>query len=556
MQNRSLPTTLFKTISFLLLSVNLFAQQKADSLQLKIDAIFKQYNRSTSPGCAISIIQNGAVIFEKGYGMANLEYDIPITSTTVFDIASVSKQFTGLAISTLIQEGKVKLDDDIRTYLPEVPQFKKTITIRHLLHHTSGLRDWPEALHAAGWRWDEVFSFNDIMRLVKNQKELDFEPGERYSYSNTGYNLLAALVEKVSGQSFSHWTDEHIFKPLHMDASRFQDDYARLVKNLAYSYSPKGTEFVKSPGALTAYGSSSLFTTVADLSKWVLHFDKQVALKNPVYTTMLTQGTLNNGKTVPYGYGLGTGKDRGLTTISHTGGWDGYRTIITNYPDEKLSIILLSNSSDFTVGRYSSEVAGVLLPTKLKSNANPVNNLKTAPTVQINPVLASKYAGVYQLGPGWAVTVSLEGGRLMVQSTGESKYTTEAKSDSVIWIDAYGASMTFVADKNGEVNLLKYRTIEAKRITPLLADPNEFPLFTGTYYSPELETDYKVDLAGGSLKMHHMRLGDFDLGVDPTELNQFSSAIGSIRFVRDERKKVTGFMLSGSRIRNIWFMKR
>ena len=214
--------------------------------------------------------------------MANLEYDIPITPATVFDIASVSKQFTGMAISSLIQQGKISLDDDIRKYLPDVPEFGKTITIRHLVHHTSGLRDWPEALSMAGWRWDEVYSFDDIMRLVKNQKELDFEPGEKYSYSNTGYNLLAAIVEKVSGKSFREWTEENIFKPLKMNSSQFQDDYTRIIKNLAYSYNPGNNGFSKIPGALTAYGSSSLFTTVQDLSKWVIYFDKQIALKNPV----------------------------------------------------------------------------------------------------------------------------------------------------------------------------------------------------------------------------------------------------------------------------------
>jgi CubicO group peptidase (beta-lactamase class C family) len=475
MQHFSLPGSILKAAFFILLSTTLVAQNKLDSLSQKMDAIFWRYNRSNGPGCAVGIIHNGDLIFKKGYGMANLEYDIPITPTTVFDIASVSKQFAGMAISTLIQEGKIKLDDDVRKYLPDVPKFNKTITIRHLVHHISGLRDWPEALNSAGWRWDEVFSFEDIMRMVKHQKDLDFVPGERYSYSNTGYNLLAAIVEKVSGKSFGNWTDERIFKPLQMNASRFQDDYTRLIKNLAYSYSPAGNEFVKSPGALTAYGSSSLFTTVEDLSKWIVNFDKQIALKNPVYTTMLTEGILNNGEKVYYGYGLATGTDRGLKTVSHTGGWAGYRTIITNYPDEKISIIILSNASDFNVRQYSSEVAGIFLKDKFKSASKPVVNFKDAPTIKLNPVLAKKYAGVYQLGPGWAVTLTLEDGRLMTQSNGEAKFPTEAKSDSVIWIDAYGASMTFVPDKTGAVNLMKYKEIQAKRITPWIPDPKEFP---------------------------------------------------------------------------------
>jgi len=164
-----------------------------------IDDLFQQYNTGNSPGCAIAVIQNGTVKYKKGYGMANLEYDITITPSTVFDIASVSKQFTGLAISTLVEEGKISLDDDLRTYLPEVPDFGKPITIRHLVHHTSGLRDWPQTLNVAGWRWDEVFSFQDIMRMVKNQQSLDFEPGEKHMYSNTGGDCSQGIRKDFPG---------------------------------------------------------------------------------------------------------------------------------------------------------------------------------------------------------------------------------------------------------------------------------------------------------------------------------------------------------------------
>ncbi len=221
---------------YVFLAITTQAQTKTDSLTLKIDALFERYTKNGSPGVAAGIVQNGQVVFKKGYGLANLEYDIPITSSSVFDIASVSKQFCGLAISMLIEEGKISLSDDIRKHLPEVPDFGKTITINHLLHHTSGLRDWPEGLNVAGWRWDEVFSFDDIIRMVKHQKELDFNPGEKYSYSNTGYNLLALLVQRVSGQGFREWTDAHLFKPLHMDHSHFLDDQGTVIKNMAYSY--------------------------------------------------------------------------------------------------------------------------------------------------------------------------------------------------------------------------------------------------------------------------------------------------------------------------------
>src|SRR5476651_1114784 len=207
------------TLLFVYISLFCTAQTTPVSLQNQMDSMFKKYDKPTSPGVAALIVKDGKIVFEKGYGMANLEYDAPITPTTVFDIASVSKQFCGFAISTLIQEGKILPDDDIHKYLPDVPQFSKPITIRNLIHHTSGLRDWPEALHAAGWRWDEAFRYEDIMRMVKQQRELDFDPGSKYQYSNTGYNLLAEIVAKVSGKTFPEYIDGHIFKPLDMKQS-------------------------------------------------------------------------------------------------------------------------------------------------------------------------------------------------------------------------------------------------------------------------------------------------------------------------------------------------
>lgn len=546
------------TVFFLLLLVyGSSCQVESDSPNEEIDAIFEKYNSKTDPGCAVAVIQNGKVIYKKGYGLANLEYDISNTPSTVFDIASVSKQFTGLAVSTLIQEGKISPDDDIRKYLPQVPDFGKTITIQHLIHHTSGLRDWPQTLNIAGWRWDEVFSFQDITRMVEHQKELDFEPGSQHMYSNTGYNLLAAIVAKVSGKSFREWTDENIFIPLHMSSSHFLDDHTKVIKNLAYSYYRSGNGFAKSPTGLTAYGSSSLFTTVDDLSKWVINFEEQIASKNPVYMRMLEDGVLNDGNTVKYAYGLGLGEEGKLRTVSHTGGWAGYRTVIMNFPDEKISCIILSNAGDFDPYGFSLKVAKLFLKDKFKVEEKKTDNLKDMPTVKLNTAFAKKSTGMYQLGPGWYVTITLEGDQLMTQANGEDKFPMMAKSDSAYWIDAYGSSMTFVKDKKGDVNSLRYRDIEsAKRVIPIQVGPSQFNNYIGTYYSEELASEYKVDLAGGKLMIHHMRLGDFEIQPDPINADQFSSQIGSIQFVKNDEKKVTGFTISGGRVKNLRFDKR
>ncbi|UCD24748.1 MAG: beta-lactamase family protein, partial [Gemmatimonadota bacterium] len=207
-----------------------------DPLQLQVDSMFHEYDRTDSPGWAVLVVQDGEVVLSRGYGMANLEHQVPIRPNTVFDIASVSKQFAGMAISMLVERGDISLDDDVRQYIPELADFGHTITIRHLVHHLSGLRDWPGTLAVAGWRMDDVISFDQILTMAFNQDALNFEPGAEYSYSNTGYNILAEVVARVSGQTFREWTDANIFRPLGMTNTHFHDDHTEVVPNRAYGY--------------------------------------------------------------------------------------------------------------------------------------------------------------------------------------------------------------------------------------------------------------------------------------------------------------------------------
>lgn len=546
-------------ISFALLFIYVcsisFAQKKADPLPAAMDAIFEKYNNKTGAGLAIGVVQNGKVVFKKGYGLANMEYDIPNSSSSIFDIASVSKQFAGLAISMLVQEGKISLSDDIHKYVPELPDFGKTITVNHLVHHTSGLRDWPEGLNVAGWRWDEVFSFEDIQRMIKNQKDLDFEPGSVFSYSNTGYNLMAMIVEKVTGKTFREWTDANIFTPLQMTNSHFLDDHSRLIKNMSYSYYKDGNEYHKQMTGLTALGSSSLFTNVDDLCKWVIHFNTQVDAKNPIYLRMLETIPLNNGEKNGYAFGLNIGETGGLKTVTHTGSWAGYRSIIINFTDEKLSIILLGNSADFNSRGSANDVAKYFLKEKFKTNAATEDGSKNLSTIKLDEAIARKQEGTYQLGEGWYVTLKLENGVLMTQANGEGAFPTLPKSDSVIWIDGYNSSMTFIKDKTGTINSLRYRGKVSPKITPAKTDLTALGKYAGTYYSEEFKTEYAINYINNKLTMHHMRLGDFELTPDLVEVNAFRSDMGVLVF-SSENGKVNGFKLSRGRVKNLRFMRR
>lgn len=546
----------------------LLSAQINDSLVTKIDTIFKLYNHTKGPGIAVAIIRDGQVILKKSYGMANLEYSMPITSTSVFDIASLAKQFTGLAISTLIQEKKINVNDDIRKYLPDVPDFGKTITIGNLLHHTSGLRDFPEALMAAGWNYSEVCSFEDVMKLVKYQKELDFEPGTKESYSNTGYNLLAAIVEQVTGKSFVEWTAVNIFKPLGMNSSQFINYSNVVIPNLATSYYGENNDYGKYHDVLTAYGSSSMYSSLDDLSKWVIHFQAMVHSKNPVYMRIIEGAILNNGGKVNYGYGVRLDERSGLKTIEHTGAWVGYRTNIINFPVKNLSLVILNNTGDNQVsGIYANELINLFIKNDNISDVNRVDLIKKLPTQTLNSSMLKKYTGDFMLNIDGGVPLSfaIDSGRL-VSNHNFGSTVLEAKSDSTFYIAKEQAIITFGSSVNGLSTALSYRTSTTsikgrrvagskKKLKPFLPGPEQLKLYTGNYYSEELQATYKVNIVKGELRISHFRRGEFKLTPNKDYEDQFKADIWIIDFYKDKGLPIAGFKLSGSKIVNMRFKK-
>ena len=372
-----------------------------ETLEAKIDQLFSEWNRSGSPGAALAIVKDHEIIYKQGYGTANLEYDIPITTTTIFDIASVSKQFAAFAIATLSHEGKLSLDDDIRTYLPDVPDFGNTITIRHLLHHTSGLRDWVQSLVIAGDLMDDVISFKHILKMARHQKTLNFEPGAAFLYSNTGYNLLAEIVERVTGDSFREWTDTHIFKPLGMKNSHFHDDYQMILKNRAYSYqTDENGGYKHAVNNTTALGSSSLYSTVEDLAKWILNFDDTRIGEQAVIEQMHQRGVLNNGKQIDYAFGLNIGEYRELKTVRHSGSWRGFRSHLMRFPDQRFGVVILCNLDTFNPLSLAEKVADlyladVLAPVEASESekaAEPDESIKSEP---LSPERLTEFEGDY-----------------------------------------------------------------------------------------------------------------------------------------------------------------
>jgi hypothetical protein len=294
---------------------------------------------------------------------------------------------------------------------------------------------------------------------------------------------------------------------------------------------------------------------VEDLSKWVIHFQQALKSGDPVYERMIVSGKRSDGEAVDYGYGLEITERAGIKIISHNGDWMGYHSIIVNYPDRDISFIILSNLNTFDIMQYSDAVSGFYFGDSLKSELRS-EDLSNIPTVKVDPKILEKYRGSFQLGKGWYVTFTIENGQLMVQASGEPKFGTEAKSDTVFWVPQYHAYFTFPATQAAQVNAVKYRYqhILAPRVT-LLQDMPDLQQYVGSYYSEEFETSYSVSVDNGKLTLHHMRLGDIGAAPDPVTKDLFESGIGKIQFYRDGSGRIIGYRVSGGRVQNIEFQR-
>jgi len=382
--------TLFSKLSLTaalsVFACNTIAQTKDSNIDQQIDSIFAAYN--TTPGVAVAVVKDGSIVFKKGYGIANLEYDIPITPQTVFHIASVSKQFTAFSIYLLKQQGKISLEDDVRKYIPELPQYGKTIKIKHLLAHTSGLRDQWALLTLAGWEMEDIITTEQILKLAAKQKQLNFEPGTRFGYSNTGYTLLAEIVSRVSGQSFTDFATANIFKPLGMQRTRFNDNFHNVIKNRAHSYELLNGRFIERPLHYSTVGATSLLTTVEDLSKWVNNFDHPVVGDAALIAEFDEVSLLDNGQPVIWAASAGDTTYhakgqllwdyRGLKVRSHGGHDAGFRAVLTSFPENKLSIITLSNNEHYTMLAKVIPLANLFLANEFKQAAPSTNTANQA----------------------------------------------------------------------------------------------------------------------------------------------------------------------------------
>lgn len=363
----------------LFFSICLFGQIKEYKL---IDNIFSEFDKSDEPGAALGIIKDGKLIYSKGYGIADLEHDIKLTPSSVFYIASVSKQIVTFSVLLLEEQGKLNLDDKIQKFLPDFPEYNAPLTIRHFIHHTSGVRDYLNLMYLKGRSYLDNIDNEEVYQLIKNQKTLNFTPGEKYMYSNSCYFMLSLIIEKAAGESLKKFADKNIFQPLGMKNTLFYDDNTDLIKNRVFSYAKKSNQkgFNNLIMRFDLVGSGGVYSNIEDLFLWDQNFYNNKLGKGgqEIINKMHEENILNNGQSSGYAFALKNGSYKGLKTVSHGGSLAGYRTQLMRFPEEKFSVVILANRGDADPETLAYKVADVMLKDKLSNDKQVVENKKNA----------------------------------------------------------------------------------------------------------------------------------------------------------------------------------
>lgn len=489
----------------------------------KADRIFAEFNRTDSPGCAVGASIDDAPVLTGAYGMADLEHGIALTPASVFEPGSVTKQFTAAAVLLLAQQGKLSLDDPIRKYIPEVPDYGAPITIRHLLNHTSGLRDWGSIEAIAGWpRTTRVYTHANVLEIVARQRALNYPPGTDYSYTNTGYNLLAILVGRVSGISLPEFTRTAIFIPLGMDSTGWRDNFRRVVPNRAIAYRHAGGVFEQDMPFENVFGNGGLLTTVGDLLRWNRNFTERKVGGSALIEAQQKQARLTDGRTIAYAAGLVVTHWKGVSEVSHSGTTAGYSAWLGRYPEHGLSVAVLCNVTTNATS-LAHQVAEIYLADLVHEDSVSVESADAIPEDK---------AGLYRS--------MRDGNTVLVDSQ-----------------DRRRPRMEFETDPSGKVvrmrlpGLNEVTTFEkVQPANPSLAD---LQAMEGEYASDEAEVAFKVVVEQGQLLM--LRRPDSRFALIPTYRDAFRCSLGSVRFLRDSTGRITEMSIGEPRVWDLRFRR-
>jgi CubicO group peptidase (beta-lactamase class C family) len=546
-------------LAAIFLCLNSFSQITKEKIK-QIDSLFTPWNKTNHPGGTVLISKNGEIIFSKAYGLASLEYNIPNTLNTRFNIGSLSKQFTAMGIVVLEEQNKLSFDDDIRKYIPELSNYDKIITIRHLLHHTSGIRDLHGLLGLAGWRPADLETNEHVYRIFKNQKDLNFNPGDELSYSNTGYIFLARIIEKISGMTFEQWMKQNIFDPLGMKNTYVETQHDRIAPNNATSYYLRD-DFKRAIEYWGYFGAGNMHSTAEDMNIWLQNFSTPKKGWTSAFKTLLTRTPLNNGFETPFGFGVRIEDYKGKKVIQHGGSVGGYRAIARVFPEEHLHIVILSNYSGGGIGPKVNMISDVLLS---KSQGTPKTITKqkslTPEFVHLPQNKLKKFEGVY-----WSD--SEKSGRKIYVKNDTLRYSSSPRNEwalmptdehvfvmmhpsikPVVTFDANTHQMTI---KIGD-NLPGVFTFLQKDLD---TNSNDVNLFVGHYYSPELKTIYSIFKEDDTMYIEHARHGKMKLKQLYNTIFSTGGPIGIVEIKKDKDENILGLTMSNGRTRNVWFKR-
>lgn len=525
----------------------------------KIDSLFTSWNASNHPGGSVLVSKDGKTIFSKSYGLASIEYNIPNTNNTLFNIGSISKQFTAMGIVLLEEQNKLTFDDDIRKHIPELPNFGKTITIRHLLHHTSGLRDLHGLLGLAGWRSGDLETNDDVYRIIKNQKELNFKPNEEFLYSNTGYILLAKIIENAGKLNFDQWMKQHVFDPLGMKKTYVEGQHDRIVSNNATSYYLQ-KEFKRAAEYWGYFGSGNMHSTTADINIWLQNFSTPQKNWESAFNKLLFTTPLNNRFETNYGFGIRIEDYSGEKVIQHGGSVGGFRAIARTFPEEQLNIVILTNYSRSNIGSKANNISDIILD---KNQDIPIKKVTKVTTkfIKLSNKKLKEFEGVY-----WSD--SEKSGRKVYIKNDTLRYSSSTRSE---WPLVPIGKHTFMMIHPSIKPIVKF---DSKTHQMVIIIENDLPgvftflqsnldknttdinIFVGNYYSPELKTTYSISIDDKSnIYLEHARHGIIKLEQLYNNIFTGDWPVSTVEIERIKEKKVLGLRISNGRTRNVWFKK-
>jgi CubicO group peptidase (beta-lactamase class C family) len=521
--------------------------QQDPGIERKVDQVFAQFDKPDSPGCALGVVRDGNFIYKKGYGTASLELGVSLTPQSVFYMGSVSKQFTAASVVLAAEQGYLSLDDDVRKYVPEIPSYGKPITLREMLHQTSGFRDILGLLLLAGRNFEDIHPTPELLDLLSHQKALNYQPGEEYLYSNTNFFLMSVVIPRATGKPLSQFADENIFKPLGMTHTRFYDDHSVVVPGRVPAYEPRkdGGFRIDWSTNFDKIGDGGLMSSVEDLLLWDRNFYDNKLGKGTLLKEMQTPGVLNNGKKIEYALGLEISTYRGLPIVEHGGALFGYRTELLRFPQQKFSVITLCNVGTSNPRRLANQVADIYLADKLAPEP------ASSPAANVDS----------QALTGWYRDLNSHSVVLVSGSKeGLNVFGTQFKATDATHFTANGDRAEIVVEhRPNSVTRLTLSLQDSvpqilESYEPLKESEEKFAQYEGTYTSVELEATYRLAVKDGKLTLASSWQPAAEL--QPTIRDEFEGPFGTaIVFRRDAAGQIIGCDLFAGRVRNISFTK-